>query len=248
MTETAARSKQRLMAVRRLRELVISGAFESGERISELAAVEKLGISRTPVRLALQTLAHEGLLEARSNGGFVVRDYSVEDMLDSIEIRGALEGMAARLAAERSSGERATQRLRSILEQIDALLETTAPDSDELFEGYVELNDAFHRELVVLAKSPMLERSLSQVTALPFASPNAFVKAGREQEGNRNVLVIAQYQHRGLVDAITKGEGARADRIGQEHAQTAATSLRQLSAQGLLDGLVPGSNLLREAN
>ena len=241
------RSRQRLTAIRRLRELVIGGRFEPGERISELAAVELLGISRTPVRLALQALAHEGLLEARSNGGFVVCDYSLADMLDAIDLRGVLEGMAARLAAERSNGERATMRLRSILFQIDDLLEATAADNDELFDGFVELNEKFHEELLRLAQSPMLERSLAQVTALPFASPNAFLKAGLEQDKNRNVLVVAQYQHRALVDAITAGEGARAAGVGQEHAQTAADSLKQLSHRDDIDRLAPGSNLLRWA-
>lgn len=241
---TTARSTQRLTAARRLRELVIGGKFEPGERISELAAVEMLGISRTPVRLALQTLAHEGLLEARSAGGFVVRDYSLADMLDAIDLRGVLEGTAARMAAERSSGEVATKGLRSICSEIDDLLDTAPADSDELFEGYMELNTEFHAEMLRLAQSPMLERSLEQVIALPFASPSAFVKAGLEKDKNRNVLVVAQQQHYALVSAITAGESARAAMVGQEHAQTAADSLKNLSAIDDINRLVPGSNLL----
>jgi GntR family transcriptional regulator, vanillate catabolism transcriptional regulator len=242
-----SRSRQGLTALRKLRECVIGGRFTPGERISELAVVELLGISRTPVRAALQALAHEGLLEARSNGGYVVCDYSLKDMLDAIELRGVLEGMAARLAAERSAGDANTRELRSILEQIDALLAAATAESDELYAGYVELNEAFHAELLRLADSAMLERSLQQVTALPFASPSAFVKAGLQQEQNRGVLVIAQYQHRALADAIRIGDSVRAMRIGQEHAQTAADSLRNLSRSETLDGLVPGSRLLRRA-
>lgn len=241
------RSRQGLTAIRKLRELVVGGHFEPGERISELAAVELLGMSRTPVRAALQVLAHDGLLEARSNGGFVVSDYSLRDMLDAIELRGALEGMAARMAAERSAGKDATRELRGILAEIDALLASAAADSDELYDSYVELNEAFHAELLRLAASPMLERSLVQVTALPFASPSAFVKAGLQKEANRNVLVVAQYQHRAIVRAITAGDGVRALRLGQEHAQTAADSLNQLSRRDDIERLVPGSNLLRRS-
>ncbi len=225
--------------------MVVGGHFKPGERISELGAVERLGISRTPVRLALGALAHEGLLEARSNGGFVVRDFSLADMLDAIEVRGVLEGMAARMAAERSSGDRDTMELRTILAQIDSLLESVPADNDELYEGYAELNERFHLEMLRLAKSPMLERSLAQVTALPFASPGAFTKAGLEQDRNRNVLVVAQHQHRALVDAITAGESARAERLGQEHAHTAADNLKQLAQTDSIDDLVPGSKLLR---
>ncbi|HEX5788486.1 MAG TPA: GntR family transcriptional regulator [Woeseiaceae bacterium] len=239
------RSRQGLAAVRKLRELVIGGCFKPGERLSELAAVELIGMSRTPVRAALQALAHEGLLEARSNGGFVVCDYSLADMLDAIELRGVLEGMAARLAAERSSGTAATRELHAILAQIDRLLDAAGVEGDDLYDAYVELNETFHAEMLRLAQSPMLERSLAQVTALPFASPSAFVKAGREQEVNRNVLIVAQYQHRAIAEAITAGDGVRALRLGQEHAQTAADSLKRLSRTGDVGRLVPGSTLLR---
>lgn len=242
-----SRSRQSLTAVRKLRELVVGGHFEPGARISELAAVELLGMSRTPVRAALQALAHDGLLEARSNGGFVVCDYSLRDMLDAIELRGALEGMAARMAAERSPGETATRDLRAITVRIDLLLASVAPDSDELYDAYTELNEAFHSEMLRLAASPMLERSLDQVTALPFASPSAFVQAGLQHEANRNVLIVAQYQHRAIVSAISAGDGVRALRLGQEHAQTAADSLKHLSRTGNMERLMPGSGLLRRA-
>lgn len=241
---TIARSQQQLKAVRRLRELVISGEFEPGQRLSELAAVELLGISRTPVRAALATLAHEGLLESRSNGGYIVRDFSLTDMLDAIDVRGVLEGTAARMAAERSSGERETRTLYSILKKIDGLLEATATDGDGLFEGYVALNEQFHNEMLRLAESPMLERSLSQVTALPFASPNAFTKASLELDKNRNVLVIAQAQHRAITDAISAGHSARAFMLGQEHAQTAADNLKALASKNKLSKLLAEANTL----
>jgi GntR family transcriptional regulator of vanillate catabolism len=240
-----SRSRQSLTAVRKLRELIVGGQFEPGERISELAAVEQLGMSRTPVRAALQALAHDGLLEPRSNGGYIVCDYSLRDMLDAIELRGALEGMAARIAAERSSGQAATRELRAILERIDSLLEVAAADSDELYDSYVVLNESFHTELLRLADSPMLERSLAQVTALPFASPSAFVKAGAQQDLNRNVRIVAQYQHRAIEKAISAGDSVRALRLGQEHAQTAIDSLIQLSRGREYERLVPGSSFLR---
>ena len=72
-----------------------------GERISELQAVETTGVSRTPVRMALVRLEEEGLLEAIPSGGFMVKAFSERDILDSIELRGTLEGLAARFAAER---------------------------------------------------------------------------------------------------------------------------------------------------
>ena len=84
-----------------LRELIFAGAFLPGERVAELALVERLGVSRTPLRLALLTLEHEGLLETLPGGGFVVRQFTRDDINDGIELRATLEGTAARFAAER---------------------------------------------------------------------------------------------------------------------------------------------------
>src|SRR6202042_2625336 len=80
-----------------VREMILRGDFQPGERISELPMVARLGVSRTPIRLALDRLAHEGLLEASPSGGFVVRAFTIEDVWDAIETRGVLEGAAARL-------------------------------------------------------------------------------------------------------------------------------------------------------
>ena len=82
-----------------LRDLILSGRLRSGERISELGAVETTGVSRTPVRMALVRLEEEGLLEAIPSGGFMVKSFTERDILDSIELRGVLEGLAARFAS-----------------------------------------------------------------------------------------------------------------------------------------------------
>src|SRR5215216_6762263 len=71
-----------------VRELVLRGNFERGERISELPLVARLGMSRTPIRLALERLAHIGLLDVGATGGFSVREFTITDVRDSIELRG----------------------------------------------------------------------------------------------------------------------------------------------------------------
>src|SRR5919106_389653 len=81
-----------------IRELVLDGELAPGERVPEVGLSERLGISRTPLRIALTTLAHEGLLEPLSGGGFIVRSFTRTDIADAIELRGVLEGTAARLA------------------------------------------------------------------------------------------------------------------------------------------------------
>ena len=80
---------------------------------------ERLGVSRTPLRLALSTLAHEGLLEPLPGGGFVVRSFTRADVSDAIELRGVLEGTAARLAAERLESADELDPLAAAVELLD---------------------------------------------------------------------------------------------------------------------------------
>src|SRR5688572_12167613 len=94
-------ASQTARALFELRESLLRGEFAPGERMSELPLVARLGVSRTPIRLALERLAHIGLLDLNASGGFTVRGYSPGEALDAIEIRGVIEGTAARLAAER---------------------------------------------------------------------------------------------------------------------------------------------------
>jgi GntR family transcriptional regulator of vanillate catabolism len=237
------RSRQQLRAVLLLRELILAGELAPGERIPELTVVAKLGMSRTPVRLALTTLEHEGLLQNLPGGGFMVRDFSLSDIADAIELRGVLEGTAARFAAERQHGPETLLPLASAVRRLDELLEREAGPGT--FEGYIELNDAFHTCLLELAQSPMLERSIAQVLNLPFASPNAFLHLQAEGPQGRQIMVLGQEHHRALLEAIGAREGARAEALAREHARLARRSLSGvLSRRELLEG-VPGAALIR---
>src|SRR5262245_21138379 len=94
-------ASQTARALFSLRESLIRGEFAPGERMAELPLVARLGVSRTPIRLALERLAHIGLLDINASGGFTVRGYTPAEALDAIEIRGVIEGTAARLASAR---------------------------------------------------------------------------------------------------------------------------------------------------
>src|SRR5688572_7407927 len=118
----SAAGSQAVKAQLRLRELVLAGELAPGSRIAELAIVERLGMSRTPIRAALMRLEQEGLLEALPGGGYAVRTFSERDVSDAIELRGTVEGLAARLAAERGASPDVLRQARECLEQIDGVL------------------------------------------------------------------------------------------------------------------------------
>eukprot|EP01137_Pigoraptor_chileana_P010309 Opistho-2@59728 len=119
-------------ALLQLRELILSGELAGGSRIAELAIVERLGVSRTPIRAALMRLEQEGLLEALPNGGYVVQTFSERDIADAIELRGTLEGLLARLAAERGAPGVVLGEARQCLDRIDAVLAAPSLDAHVL--------------------------------------------------------------------------------------------------------------------
>ncbi|MFT8244468.1 GntR family transcriptional regulator [Roseomonas sp. BN140053] len=215
---------QTVTALLRLRELILEGELSPGERLSENTVADRLSASRTPVRAALARLAEEGLLEPIPSGGFTVKAFSEREIRDAIEVRGTLEGLAARFAAERGASVQGLGHLRDLLGRIDAAIGRERMTEAD-FAGYVELNEQFHAVLLELAESPVLARKVEQVVALPFASPSGFVMAQGVLPEARVILTMAQEQHRGVVEAITLREGTRAEALMREHARLAHRNL-----------------------
>lgn len=228
----------------RLREMIVGGELKPGTRIAELALVERLGASRTPIRMALVRLQEEGLLAPLPGGGFTVKDFSESDIHDAIELRGTMEGMAARLAAERGVPVALLARARDCIDRIDELL--AAPQlTPARFAAYVEHNARFHGLLADMPGSPLVRRQIERVAALPFASPNGFVMADSLGPLARDRLLLAHDQHRALVDAIERREGARAEALAREHARNAQRNLADaLNNRRALQRL-PGAGLIR---
>jgi GntR family transcriptional regulator of vanillate catabolism len=226
-----------------LRELIFAGELEAEQRVPEIGLAERLGVSRTPLRLAFATLAHEGLLRALPGGGFVVCSFSLTDVSDAIELRGVLEGSAARFAAERLESEAELSGLVDVTEQLDIVVAERAP----VLEQFVELNDEYHGALVELAKSDAITRAIANVVALPFASPGALIASQAALAREQEILVVAQHQHRAMLEAVRAGHGARAEEIAREHARLAMLNLELvLGSEPALERL-PGAPLMRRA-
>jgi GntR family transcriptional regulator, vanillate catabolism transcriptional regulator len=224
----------------KLREMILAGELKAGSRITELALVEKLGVSRTPIRAALIRLEQEGLLQQMPSGGFAVRKFSEADVADAIELRGTVEGLAARLAAERGVASDVLVKINQSLNDIDLLLQAPVLD-EEAFSRYVDLNAQFHVFMGALAASPVIQRELERVASLPFASPSGFVGVQANSPSARDMLIVAQDQHRQVMQAIGQREGARAEALMREHSRLAQRNLRE-AVQSPLH--LPGAHLI----
>jgi GntR family transcriptional regulator of vanillate catabolism len=183
-------------------------------------------------------------LDALPSGGYAVKDFSESDIHDAIEVRGTMEGLAVRLAAERGVAPVLIAEARECLARIDEAL--ARPElTDETFSVYVEQNARFHALLSEMADSPLVSRQLEKATALPFASPNGFVMAQASGPHARDILVVAQAQHRMVIEAIVQREGARAESLMREHARIARRNLQQALQSHKTLQLVPGASLIR---
>ena len=233
-------SSQTARATLALREMLVQGRFRPGERIREVPLAAQLNVSRIPLHLALERLAHEGFLQMRPTRGFVVQGFSTEDIYDAIELRGLLEGAAARLATERLKDVRELEPLEEANREIATLVRRRKLTM-EAFNRYIELNAKFHSALLDLSRSRMLRRAIEQACSLPFASPSAFLKRQYISPGLRELFLISADQHCAIVEAIGNREGMRAELLTREHARVARRNLEDaLKKREALQGFAFG--------
>ena len=228
------RSAQYARALIELRSLVLSGSFDGGERLAEIALAERLNLSRTPLRKAMDRLVDEGLLERIETGGCRVAQFTKADIHDAIELRGVLEGTAARLAAERGALPELAERMAGVLNQLDEAVSGTLD-----FKAYVALNGEFHDLLA--------NREVARAGRLPAASPSAFMQGQELIPDFRESLTRAQRQHRGIYEAIMDRQGSRAEALAREHARLARNNLDYVTMEEpALAEKVPGLSLIAE--
>lgn len=238
------RASQTVKAMLRLRQLILDGHLKPGQRVPELALVEHTGVSRTPIRAALIQLAEEGLLEPSTSGGFTVRGFDEQEVFDAIDLRGTLEGAAARRAAERHLSHTQLAPLRDCVGAMDAIANIRKLETHHFFD-YVRLNEEFHRLLVTLANSAVLSRAIERVLALPFASPSAFVLAQSELPNAQKILTIAQQHHQEILDAIARGDGDEAEHLAREHSTLAKRNLQKAGTRETQMRRIVGGNLIK---
>jgi DNA-binding GntR family transcriptional regulator len=200
MTETTAPTLTE-EAHRRIRSDIIEGRIRPNVHLVASELANQLEISRTPVREALQLLASEGLVLA-TRRGFVVREYTIEEIRDIYEVRAALEEMAARLAAARASDE----DIESI-ERIGAHTDTTANGPREVI---VDLNDAFHEAIMVAAGNPRLQ-NINQRNSEHFFNYNIARLYSHEE------AAAAIAGHAAMLSAIKKRDGDAAAAASRDH-------------------------------
>ncbi|WP_137983130.1 GntR family transcriptional regulator [Pseudomonas viridiflava] len=200
-----------------LRKMIASGELAAGERLMEVPTAELFGVSRMPVRMAFRTLEQEGLLVPFGGRGFQVRSISPMEIAGAVDVRGVLEGLAARQMAERGVTQEARDELEACLVQGDALFEKGNVTEDDL-EVYHDMNMRLHRVIVEGSGNRAIADALSRNDHLPFASVTALAVDRDNLIREYRRFNFAHMQHHAVVDALVNGQGARAEAIMREHA------------------------------
>ncbi len=152
-----------------LRDRILRGEFPAGTHLQEIPLSEAMGVSRTPIRSALQAIAAEGLLDYLPKRGYTVREFSLAEIETAHEVRANLEGMACRLAAERGLTAEQETEFEDILARGDRILaKGRLEEMDRL--PWIEMNDAFHGLILDCADNRMLTGLIEQTYRVPLGS------------------------------------------------------------------------------
>lgn len=218
--------------VTELRGRILAGELAAGARVVELQFTQELGVSRTPLRIALAELEREGLLERLPTRGFRVRSFTMEQIADAVDVRGVLEGMAARLAAEAGLSADTSNRLQACLDRGQHLLdEATRSAAAVDAQQWSEMNMSLHQLLVQASGNAALGATLAFVSRTPMAGAGALTLQGVIPELETRFIRRAQSDHVDVVQALREGAGARAEAIMREHAYRSRENKRELIAR-----------------
>lgn len=215
--------------VLKLREMIVSGALRPGDRVTEIPIAEQLGVSRTPVRYALGILSREGLVVPTDNRrGFVVREFTLKDIVDAIRVRGLLEGMAAHDLARAGLPSALAAELRTCVED-GARLFAKGHLAEDDGVAWTDLNGRFHDLIVGGSANRALIHALQINDKVPFASAKAFLDDRSDPEVARrqfDVLFLAQKQHEAIFQALQDGDASRVEALMREHSHAAIDNIR----------------------
>lgn len=201
-----------------IRDAILSGEFESGARLNQDELARKLGVSRAPIRDALNRLEAEGLVQTLSRaGGVVVAEATAQEMANIYELRAILDTACTRLACERMSDGDLT-RLQEIVEETERVTAANDP------QGIVQAHAEFHYLIYAASGNPELTKIARNLWDRSYRyRVLALSNAENAQRG------LAQ--HRAILSALQARDAVRAVAMAEEHDQASIRHLRSRIAQ-----------------
>lgn len=194
----------------KLEEDIITGVYPRGEILTELKLVEQLGVSRTPIREALRRLEQERLIQ-ESGKGSVVLGITMEDLVDIMDIRQRIEGLAAYYATKNLTDE-GREELRHISELQDFYF------SKQDVENLRKMDDKFHDAIYQLCDRPVLRDTL-----IPLHRKSQRYRRISIEDKNR--LSNSIQEHKAIYNAIISGDAQLASVLITAHIEKAKQNM-----------------------
>ena len=211
--------------VQHLVDGILHGRFAPGQRLVARDLTEEMGVSRGSVREAFRLMAADGLVDLVPNKGVTVRRLSRHQTRDLFEIREVLEGLAAKLAAQRIN-------VNDIRAMFESMWRTVRPRGHHLaWDIFIEHNRLFHRTIVSVGGNLLLKDAIDKLQL-----PIMMVQVGRMMADEN--IQQSENDHATIADAILDGDPGRAAEAMQNH-------LRELADWVLA---LPDSAFKREEN
>lgn len=190
-----------------IRSAIIEGTLKPGERLMEIQLAEQLGVSRTPVREAIRKLELEGLVIMLPRKGAYVTNISKKDLIDRLEVRLGLEGMAAYYAASRISDEELKH-----LEKISEELKEYVCQKD--VENMLIKDEEFHNSIFDAAGNIKLISIMQNIWETVYRFRLKYMS-------DYSSAVNIVEEHKRIIEALKKGKANLAERLAKEHIEKA---------------------------
>lgn len=190
-----------------LRTAILEGNLKAGQRLMEVQLAEQLGVSRTPIREAIRKLELEGLVVMLPRKGAYVANMSFKDLIDVLEIRATLEGLAASLAAERRNDEDVIK-----LEKVAKEFEEGVRNAD--IEVVLKKDVEFHENIFLMANNKKLYHLITSLWEQVHRFRVMYVS-------NNEASLSLVDEHKRILDAIKNGDCELAKKYATEHIELA---------------------------
>jgi GntR family transcriptional regulator of vanillate catabolism len=208
-------------ATRRLREMILHGDFSVNDRLQEIQLSAMLGVSRTPIRTALNTLHNEGLLEYTPKTGYRVRALTLAEILQAYSVRSVLEGLACRIVARSKLQDRAVRKFERVLNQYEQIMrKNTQSEFDRM--GIAELNQQFHTLILQHAKNDMLSDFVKRALNVPLTTLRVIPHSGLQEQATIESCRQSHGEHIRVFEAIMACDPQAAEAAMREHVERAA--------------------------
>lgn len=200
-----------------IKDMIIKGVFQPGDRLYEAKIAREFNISRSPVREAVRALEKEGLLVIGEKSKITVYKPSVKDVEDIYQCRMALESLAARLAAELATSDQVSLLERTLVETEKLVGRNDEKSTDEM----LALNSRFHTLITEFSQNRRLQKQLSELRTLIYYYMHLNI-----QGDNRKKTIFQD--HREIFIHIRKGDGRGASEAMEQHIARDLDHLKRL--------------------